>query len=152
MEAVILCGLQGSGKSTFCRGRFFDTHIRLNYDMLRTRHRESILLRACIEARQPFVSDNTNVTPEERARYITPARAAGFRVVGYYFSSRVDDARRRNARREGRARVPDAGILGMAGRLVRPRREEGFDALHYVRIAEDGAFVVEEWRDEAGST
>jgi predicted kinase len=25
MEAVILIGIQGSGKSTFCRERFFDT-------------------------------------------------------------------------------------------------------------------------------
>jgi predicted kinase len=28
MEAVILCGIQGTGKSTFCRERFFDTHRR----------------------------------------------------------------------------------------------------------------------------
>ena len=34
--------------------------------MLKTRHRESILIAACIEAKQPFVIDNTNPTPKER--------------------------------------------------------------------------------------
>ena len=40
VEAVIFVGLQGSGKSTFYRERFFDTHVRLSLDMLKTRHRE----------------------------------------------------------------------------------------------------------------
>lgn len=148
MEAVILVGLQGSGKSTFCRERFFATHVRLNLDMLKTRHREKRLLEVCIETRQPFVVDNTNPTPAERAVYITAATAAGFRVSGYYFRSRVEDCRRRNDARPADQRVPLAGILGTAGRMVVPTREEGFAALHYVRIAEAGEFVVEEWADE----
>ena len=43
MEAVILIGIQGSGKSTFYRERFFDTHVRINLDMLKTRQREKLL-------------------------------------------------------------------------------------------------------------
>ena len=53
--------------------------------MLRTRYREELLLKACLDAKQPFVVDNTNPTSEERARYIEPAKQAGFRVFGYYF-------------------------------------------------------------------
>jgi hypothetical protein len=34
--------------------------------MLKTRHREHHFLQACIEARQPFVVDNTNATRVER--------------------------------------------------------------------------------------
>lgn len=41
MEAVILCGIQASGKSAFYSERFFHTHVRINLDMLRTRRRES---------------------------------------------------------------------------------------------------------------
>jgi predicted kinase len=82
VEAVIFVGLQGAGKSTFYRHRFFDTHLRISLDMLKTRHRERWLLRACVEARQPFVVDNTNPTRAERAVYIGAARQAGFRVVG----------------------------------------------------------------------
>ena len=57
MEAVILIGIQGSGKSTFYRERFFDTHVRISLDLLRTRHREALLLRACLEGKQRFVVD-----------------------------------------------------------------------------------------------
>ena len=89
MQAVIFCGIQGTGKSTFYLQRFFDTHVRVNLDMLRTRHREWLLVKACIDAQQPFVVDNTNPTVAERARYIAPAKDAEFRVVGYYFASKV---------------------------------------------------------------
>jgi predicted kinase len=82
VEAVVFVGIQASGKSSFYRARFFDTHLRINLDMLKTRHREQLLLHACIEAKQPFVVDNTNPTVEERARYIELASSGGFRVVG----------------------------------------------------------------------
>ena len=148
MEAVIFVGIQAAGKSSFYRERFFNTHLRINLDMLKTRHRERALLRACIELQQPFVVDNTNPTAEERARYIVPAKAAGFRVIGYYFQSRVPDCLARNDRRGPRERVPDKAIGGTAGRLQLPSLAEGFDALHYVRIDESGGFRVEEWADE----
>lgn len=147
MEAVVLCGIQATGKSSFCRERFFATHVRLNLDMLRTRSREQTLLQACLEAKQPFVVDNTNPSREERGRYIEVARAAGFRVVGYYFESRVADALSRNAGRPDKQRVPDAGIKGTAARLEIPAKSEGFDELFYVRLTSAG-FEVMEWRDE----
>jgi predicted kinase len=148
VEVAIFVGIQASGKSSFYRERFFDTHLRINLDMLKSRHREQILLRACIEAKQPFVVDNTNPSIEERARYIEIARTGGFRVVGYYFRSPPKEAQTRNARRTGRDRIPDKGILGTYKRLRVPRPEEGFDELHYVRIDGTGCFVVEEWSDE----
>jgi len=134
MEAVILIGIQGSGKSTFCRKNFFDTHVRINLDMLRTRHREALLLRACLEGKQKFVVDNTNITAADRSRYIVPAKAAGFSVVGYYFSSRLEEALMRNRQRTGKSRIPEKGVAGMYNRLELPRKEEGFDLLYYVRI------------------
>ena len=78
MQAIVFCGIQASGKTTFYRERFFDTHVRISLDLLRTRRREQLLLAACLEGRQPFVVDNTNPTIAERARYVVPARAARF--------------------------------------------------------------------------
>ena len=145
MEGVIFVGIQASGKSTFYRERFFDTHLRINLDMLKTRNREQILLRACIEAKQPFVIDNTNPSAEKRARYIRPACSAGFRVLGYYFDVQIKDALTRNKEPTGRHHIPEKGIFGTKKRLRAPEMEEGFDLLYRVRIDEEGRFVVKEW-------
>lgn len=154
MELVLLIGLQASGKSTFFKERFADTHVRINLDMLRTRHRERRLFETCLEIEQPMVIDNTNPTVETRRAYIRPARARGFRIVGYYFRSVLDECLRRNVMRAEHQRIPERGVLGTAGRLELPALDEGFDALWYVRIDPDQGFVVEPWReaDPAGAS
>lgn len=148
MEAVIFIGLQASGKSSFFRDRFFRTHVRINLDMLKTRHRERRLLDVCLETKQPFVVDNTNPTAADRLPYIRAAKAAGFRVVGYFFQSRIADCKARNDARSEAERIPLPGLLGTHARLEVPSRTEGYDELWFVRIADTGGFVVEEWRDE----
>ena len=148
MEAIIFIGIQGAGKSTFYARHFFTTHLRLNLDMLKTRHREQLLLRACLEAKQPFVIDNTNPTRAARANYIQQAKAAGFSVIGYYFQAALPMAIKRNEQRSGKACVPLKGILGTHKKLELPRYAEGFDRLFYVEINEADEFVVQEWRDE----
>ena len=148
MEAVIFVGLQGAGKSTFYKERFFNTHVRINLDMLKTRHRERLFLRASVETTQRFVVDNTNPSRLERQVYIEAAKEAGFRISGYYFQSRVEDCLRRNDQRPEHQRVPRKGILGTAGRMEFPSWDEGFDELFYVSIDGNGGFVVEGWRDE----
>jgi predicted kinase len=145
MEAIIFIGIPASGKSTFFRERFFDTHVRINLDMLRTRHRERTLLRWCIATQQRFVMDNTNTLAAERAYYIAPAKAAGFRIVGYLFKGQLGAALERNRERTGKARVPDKGIVAMYRRLQLPRTDEGFDQIFYVSIAEQHRFDVREW-------
>jgi predicted kinase len=147
MEAVIFVGIQASGKSTFFQQRFFATHVRVSLDLLRTRHRERSVLAWCLRHQQRFVVDNTNPTAAERAVYIAPARAAGFRVVGYVFESHVPTSIARNAVRTGAARVPEVAIGDTRKRLQRPSLAQGFDALHFVRLDGEGGFIVEEARD-----
>ncbi len=147
MEAVILCGIQASGKSTFCRERLFATHVRINLDMLKTRHREEAFLRACLEAKQPFVVDNTNPTRQDRQRYIERARDAKFKVVGYYFESRVSGSLERNATRSPEQRISEAGVKSTAARLEIPSKTEGFDELYYVKLIPEG-FEIQAWNDE----
>ncbi len=148
MEAVILMGLQATGKSSFCAERYSSTHLRLNMDMLKTRHREAILLDAFIQAKASFVSDNTNPTRADRQRYIRCAREAGYRVVGFYFRSSLADSMERNSKREGKSRVPDIGLKGTFAKLQLPEKDEGFDELHYVTFDKSGGFAVEQWNDE----
>jgi predicted kinase len=148
MEAIIFIGIQSTGKSTFYQQRFFATHIRVNLDMLKTRNRERIFLTACLEAKQPFVVDNTNVTRESRAGYISQAKASRFSVVGYYFKSALQSAIERNDQRIGKARIPLRGIVATHRKLEPPSYDEGFDQLFYVEIGDDGAFIVKDWNDE----
>ena len=142
MEAVILVGIQASGKSTFYKQRFFDTHVRISRDLLKTKNRERALLQGCLDTRQPFVVDNTNVLAEERARYVAAAKAAGFRVVCYYFRTETRAAIARNRLRQGKSVVPIPGILGTYKRLEEPRPEEGFDEMYTVTLTPSNEFVV----------
>ncbi|MBA3869323.1 MAG: ATP-binding protein [Anaerolineae bacterium] len=148
MQAVVLIGIQASGKSTFYAQNFFKSHIRLSLDMLRTRYREELLLNACLEAKQPFVIDNTNPTIEERAKYIVRARIHHFSVIGYAFQVDVQKALERNATRSGNERVPDIGVLGTVKRLQPPSFAEGFDFLYSVSVDDKGAFIIKEWPHE----
>lgn len=148
MQAIIFIGIQASGKSTFFQQQFFHSHIRLNLDMLKTRHREQILLRACLEAKQPFVIDNTNATRADRARYISAAKEAGFSVVGYYFQSKLQDSIARNNQRSGKALIPVKGIMATHRKLELPSFDEGFEQLFYVALNDANEFVVQEFRDE----
>jgi hypothetical protein len=143
MEAVLLIGIQAAGKSTFFEQRLAATHVRISRDVLRTRRREEVLLDACLVARQAFAIDNTNVTAAERQRFIGPAKAAGFRVVGYFFEPDPQGSFARNRARPDATRIPPAGLFGTLKRLERPSPDEGFDELHRVRVAPGGGFTVE---------
>ena len=147
MEGIIIIGLQASGKSTFVHDNFRKTHIRLNMDMLKTRHRESIILNACLEGKQSIVIDNTNPTTEEREKYISKFKKNKFRVIGYYFESKIADCLQRNKQRTGKDKIPEVGIKGTHNKLELPSYEEGFDALYYVKIHQN-KFIVSEWKNE----
>ena len=142
MEAIIFVGVQGSGKTTFYRERFFDTHVRISLDMLRTRHREQLLFAACLAAQQSLVIDNTNPLPGDRARYIGPARNAGFRVVAYFFETSLADAIRRNKQRVGKHRIPMPAVAGTFRKMQAPAPAEGFDEVYTVTVTSEGAFIV----------
>lgn len=146
MECVLFIGVPGCGKSAFFKHAFADTHVRINRDMLKTRPREARLFSLCLEISQACVIDNTNATAEERARFIGPAKASGFAVVGYFFDVPTADAVSRNAARRESQRVPVVAIYATAKRLQRPTPAEGFDRLHRVQL-HDGQFIVTGWDD-----
>jgi predicted kinase len=146
MEAIIFIGIQGAGKSTFYREHFLNTHIRINLDMLKTRHREQIILKACLEAKQPFVVDNTNPTLEERSRYIIPAKKEHFRVVAYYFNTGLEECKQRNNQRHPEQIVPLVGLLATYKKLILPTWKEGFDAIYSVTTM-NHLYTLEEWKD-----
>ncbi|CAM4041712.1 AAA family ATPase [Saccharibacillus endophyticus] len=147
MECIIFMGIQATGKSTFYKERYVDTHLRLNMDMLKTRYREKLLLQALLESKQPFVVDNTNPLPEDRFTYIEEAKKHRFSVVGFYFEPDYAESIRRNAQRSGKSVVREIGIQSVMKKLTVPSFAEGFDELYRVRST-NGTFTVEEITNE----
>ena len=145
-KAIIMIGIQGSGKSEFCR-RFLPDVQRVNLDTLKTRYREARLIDACFAEGKSFCVDNTNLTREERAKYIAKAKANGWQIVGYFMKSVVKDCIARNEQRDGDARLPARAVAAMSNRMELPSRDEGFDELYFVEIR-DGDFTVSEWRED----
>ena len=146
MEAVILVGIQGAGKSTFYKERFSGTHARINLDELKTRGREQDFFSECLREKRSFVVDNTNTKAADRARYIGAARAAGYRVVGYFLDANLKDAIRRNGQRSGKAKAPVPAIAAALRRLEPMVKDEGFDQIFVVKSSDGGKFEVEEMR------
>lgn len=143
MNLALFIGLQGSGKSTFAHRHLGDTHVRISRDVVRTVHRERALQYACFAAQQSFVADNTHPDVASRAPLIAAARAAGFKVVAWYFPPDLPAALEHNAGREGRARVPEVALHATLKRLELPTWAEGFDQIFHVHLV-DGEFQVEE--------
>ena len=147
MERIIFIGIQATGKSEFYKHWFYNTHIRINLDMLKTRNKEKILVDACFEAKQPFVVDNTNPTVADRKKYIDIAKSKKYKIVGYYFSSNINEAIERNEKRTGKAKVPVAAIRSTYSKMELPVYGEGFNELYYVQI-KDNDFTIEEYKNE----
>jgi len=144
LEAVLLVGIQGAGKTTFCQERFADTHARISLDTLGTREREWVVVTECLKAGRAFVIDNTNARASERAKYITPAKAAGFRVTAYYFKTPLRAAIARNNRRKPGEKVPVPALIATFKRLEIPKIEEGFDQIFTVELNAENQFMVAE--------
>lgn len=147
-----MIGLQASGKSTFSRSRFAETHTYVSKDALRNTkqpvRRQAQLIEAALAAGQSVLVDNTNPTIADRVDLIALGRRYAATVTGYYFAPVVADSLKRNSERIGKARVPHVAIYATNKRLQRPSYAEGFDTLYCVRIGDDGGFVVEPWSEE----
>jgi predicted kinase len=146
MEALVLIGIPGSGKSTYYRRHLVDTHVRISLDMLGTKHRQTTLLTACVNAKISFVVDNTNVTRSERRPFILAAEEAGMAAVGLFFESKIEECLARNELRSGSSRLPTVGVRGRRNELELPSLTEGFARLSFVRIDSAGVFDVTPWR------
>ncbi len=144
MNGILFTGLQASGKSTFFKERFVDTHMRINLDMLNTRNREKILFNACIEAKQSMVIDNTNPQKADRARYISLLKDNRFKVIGYFFESNMKECVARNNLRVLKKEIPLVALRSTSAKMEKPSFDEGYDELYFVKIR-DGKFIVEEW-------
>jgi predicted kinase len=144
-EVVVLMGLPGAGKTTFFQQRFATTHTHVSRDLFPSNRqparRQATLIAEALARGRSVVVDNTNASRAERLGILTEARRGGARVIGYLFDCTPAECLTRNARREGRARVPPVGIFATAKRLQAPTPGE-FDVLYIVRPQPGPSFEV----------
>lgn len=131
MEMIIFIGIPASGKSSFYKELFFNSHIRISMDLLNTRNKEGKLLQYCFETQSKMVIDNTNVTAESRRKYIHPGQRNRYQIIGYYFESNVLDCLERNKNRKDP--INEIGIKAKYKALEKPLLTEGFDKIFSVK-------------------
>ena len=152
MEIIILMGLQASGKSTFYRTQFADTHEHVSKDLLnRSKNqnkKQAERIERAFQEQRSVVVDNTNVTGQDRLPLIDIGRRYNATIIGYYFQPDVSSSRTRNMQRAGKAQVPEKAIYITAHKFEPPSYAEGFDTLYYVGIEKDSTSENPVWEIE----
>lgn len=135
-EVVVMCGIPGSGKSTWRAHNLDPTHVVVSKDLMprsaRRQARQAREIRAAIGCGKPVVVDNTNLTRADRAPLLALAEELGVPSRAVIVMTALDTALARNAQRSGRARVPEGIVRQMASRWEAPTVDEGFDAVTVV--------------------
>ena len=142
MQLIIFTGVQASGKSSFYLLNLVHSHLRINLDMLKTRHRENIIFEAGLASKTKMVIDNTNPTKADRARYIQRAIDAGFEVISYYFETDLNSTLERNKQRQGKAYIPEIGVRATYKKIQISHLSEGFSEIFQVKIIGHGEFSI----------
>ena len=142
---IIMMGIQGSGKSTFC-AKNFPEYTRINLDTLHTRKKENDALWLAINRKENIIIDNTNPTVSDRKKYIEAGKASQYNIIGYFMQSRLQECIERNDARQGKEKIPAIAIACTSNKLEMPSYEEGFDELYFVKITDEG-FSVSKWRE-----
>lgn len=141
-ELIVLCGLPGSGKSTYTRKKFGDTHVVICADEFRKIHTgrdfyppaECVInqmVRVTVEVllrrSMPVVIDMTCLTVTSRLKWIDLAKRCDAPVRCLWMDIATSVCLERNARRE--RKVPADVIDAMATRFIPPLEGEGFDTI-----------------------
>ena len=137
MRVVVLCGLPGSGKSTYLDGlnvtALSSDHLRkllIDDETDQSIHAQVFetlryLLRQRLALGRPVTYiDATNLTPEERHPYIAIGRAYGSEIEAVFFNVPLETCLERNRQRP--RSVPEDAVRTMAAKLKAPSEEEGF--------------------------
>jgi len=145
MEIIIFCGIQASGKSTFYKETFFNSHIRISMDLLNTRNKETKFIDLAFQSQSKIVIDNTNPTKNERLKYISQAKTNKYKVICYYFISTLEDSIIRNENRIGKEKISEIGIKSTFKKLEKPNFQEGFDEIYNIELINNN-FKIEQER------
>lgn len=143
---IVLCGLPGSGKSTYAKYLTESGHFEcVSTDQIRKRfygnesiqgNGKEVFVTAflCLQsfglAKKNCVFDATNISSHVRKRVIKECRNYYDLIICKYIDTPLDVCLHRNSQRK--RVVPKEVILRMANQFTMPSREEGFDYVETV--------------------
>ena len=143
---IVMCGLPGSGKSTYANYLTESGHFEcVSTDQIRKRFygNENIQgngkevfdtaflhLQTYGLSKKNCVFDATNITPRARRRVVQECRPYYDLIICKYIDTPLDVCLHRNSQRE--RVVPKEVILRMYKNFTLPSREEGFDYIETV--------------------
>lgn len=147
MEVIIFSGIPGSGKSTYYRQNFQETHQLISKDLMGKKnkpHKQRVQIEEALKAGKSIVVDNTNVSMGLRAEIIAFGKQYGAKIIGYEFES--DDPTKciqRNNKREGKALVPIGAIYRFFSEWEPMLYMEGFDEVYFVKVIDEEKFIYD---------
>ncbi|KZV85711.1 P-loop containing nucleoside triphosphate hydrolase protein [Exidia glandulosa HHB12029] len=131
---LVLCGLVGSGKSTFAQAlerHRPDEWVRCCQDELKSRKNVERMARDALDAGQSPVIDRTNVSVAQRSTWISIAREYGVPVWLLFVNTPPETCATRVKSRRGHPTVKDGEGLWLirqfGAQFEPPVAEEGFD-------------------------
>ena len=136
-ELVIMVGLQGAGKSRYCRHHFQGTHTYVSKDRLRNnrrpQRRQMCLIAEALGRGESVVVDNTHPSQGERQLLVQLARRFQVRVRAIFVDTPADLCQQRNEARSEKERVPLIGVYATRKIFEIPTLEEGFTEVLVIR-------------------
>lgn len=86
-EIIILVGVPGSGKSTYCKTKLYGTHVRINQDSLGSKDICVKAAKACLESGTNVVIDRCNINIAQRASWVKLAKQYNYDVKAVYLNT-----------------------------------------------------------------
>ena len=136
----LLCGIPGSGKSTWAKQRVAEGCIWCSRDEIRFSllqegedyfsHEDEVIhlwykkINEALAAGHDVIVDATHLSAKARKNTLHHLNLKDVGVVPVYFNIPLETCLERNAKREGRARVPDSVIKNMSNGLTAPTEAE----------------------------
>ena len=77
------------------------------HDLIKILFNENLIFEMYLTNKAKCVIDNINSTKADRARYIERAKAAGFKVISYFFETDLNSILEWNNQRINKAHIPE---------------------------------------------
>lgn len=157
LDALLICGLQGAGKSHFAKGYLADGGRkrvnrkeirRLLYEMtnfgepwkeeyfndhdeILVNHVERKIIEHLLQNRQPVLIDDTNVTADSRSQYVSIAKRLGKTIGVIFLDLPLKLCLERNRSRDDQ--LSESIITNLYAQLELPSKGEGFKEILILR-------------------